>query len=170
MPNPGGWTVVDIAASNPDFSTLVTALKAAGLADTLAGKGPFTVFAPTNEAFAKLPHGTLDALLKDKAKLASILTYHVIGADVLSTDLKNGEKAKTLEGDTVYVTLFGYYFKRIFINHARVIKADVKASNGVIHVIDSVLIPPTHHALAATTPAPKPTQSVVDIAASNPEF
>merc|ERR1719201_3296280 len=166
MPNPGGWTVVDIAASNPDFSTLVTALKAAGLVDTLAGKGPFTVFAPTNEAFAKLPQGTLDALLKDKAKLTSILTYHVLGgAEVLSTDLKNGEEAKTLEGDDVRVTIFGHHHPEVFINHARVIKADVKASNGVIHVLDSVLIPPS-----APAPAPKPTKTIVDIAASNPEF
>merc|ERR1711907_799934 len=121
-------TIVDIAVSDPEFSTLVAALKAADLVGTLSGTGPFTVFAPTNAAFKKLPAGTLESLLKpeNKAKLVGILEYHVLGAQVLSTDLKNGEKAKTLEGDSVTV---GISSAGVKINDARVLKADVKGSN-----------------------------------------
>ncbi len=130
--------IVDIAAANPDFSTLVTAVKAAGLVDTLKGDGPFTVFAPTNEAFKKIPARKLEALLKNKAALTAILTYHVVAGKVMSSDLKNGEKVKTVEGSSILIkTKPG-----VTINHAHVIKADIEASNGVIHVIDSVILPP----------------------------
>lgn len=131
-------TIVDIAVNNKDFSTLVTALKAAGLVDTLAGSGPFTVFAPTNEAFAKIDAATLKAVLADKKKLTEILTYHVVPGKVKSSDLSDGQSAKTVEGDDVNFTIKNGVVK---VNDARVIKADIDASNGVIHVIDSVLMP-----------------------------
>jgi len=133
--------IVGLAAGNENLSTLVTAVKAAGLVETLQGSGPFTVFAPTNEAFAALPAGTLESLLKpeNKAKLVSVLTYHVIGAKVLSTDLSNGQKAKTVEGEDVKVSIGT---KGVMINDAKVVAADVAASNGVVHVIDKVILPP----------------------------
>jgi uncharacterized surface protein with fasciclin (FAS1) repeats len=133
-------TIVDVAASAPQFSTLVAAVKAAGLVDTLSGAGPFTVFAPTNEAFAKLPAGTVDTLLKaeNKNKLRAILLYHVVAGAVKSSDLKDGD-VKTVNGATVKVDLDGSSVK---IDDATVTKADIPASNGVIHVIDTVLIPP----------------------------
>ena len=137
--------IVELAAATPDLSTLVTAVKAGGLVDTLSGTGPFTVFAPTNEAFAKLPKATLDFLLKpeNKAKLVDILTYHVAAGSVHAADLKNGEKIKTVEGKQVEARIFGSGKKSyVFINNARVTTADVDASNGVVHIIDSVLIPP----------------------------
>ena len=143
---PAGKTIVDIAASNPDFSTLVAAVKAAGLADTLSGPGPFTVFAPTNEAFAKLPAGTLDSLLKpaNKQQLAGILTYHVLPATVMAEDVKPGA-VKTVNGATFTVSTEN---GNVILtdgqgNKAKVIKTDIVASNGVIHVIDAVLLPPT---------------------------
>lgn len=134
-------TVVDVAASNPDFSTLVTAIKAAGLVDALNGKGPFTVFAPTNAAFAALPAGTVESLLKpeNKAKLTAILTYHVIPAQIESSALagKTLNSPATLQGGTLAVNgTMG-----VKINNATVTAADMKASNGVIHVIDKVLLP-----------------------------
>lgn len=132
-------TIVDIAAGNPDFSTLVTALKAAGLVDTLQGNGPFTVFAPTNEAFAKLPAGTLDALLADKAKLTAVLTYHVVPAKVLAADVAGLDTAPTVQGSSLAIdTSHG-----VMVGNAHVVKTDIMASNGVIHVIDTVLIPKT---------------------------
>lgn len=133
--------IVGLAAGNEDLSTLVAAVKAAGLVETLQGSGPFTVFAPTNKAFAALPAGTLESLLKpeNKAKLVSILTYHVIGAKVMSTDLSNGQKAKTVEGEDVKVSIGS---KGVMINDAKVVAADVSASNGVVHVIDKVILPP----------------------------
>lgn len=132
-------TVVAIAASNPDFSTLVTAVKAAGLAETLSGPGPFTVFAPTNEAFAKLPAGTVENLLKpeNKAKLAAILTYHVVAGKVMAADVKT-MKAKTVQtGELDIVVKNG----AVTVNGAKVVKTDIVGSNGVIHVIDTVLMP-----------------------------
>jgi len=134
-------TIVDVAASNPDFSTLVTALKAADLVTALQGKGPFTVFAPTNAAFAALPAGTLDSLLKpeNKAKLVSILTYHVIPAKIMSKALvgKKLTSPATLQGGTLAIDgTMG-----VKVNDATVTTADIKASNGVIHVIDKVLLP-----------------------------
>ena len=133
-------TIVDVAVAAGSFKTLVAAVKAAGLADTLSGKGPFTVFAPTDDAFAKLPRGTVDSLLKpeNKQKLRSILLYHVVAGKVKSFDLKDGP-VKTLEGQDVQISLGGTTPK---VSGASVVKADVPASNGVIHVIDTVLLPP----------------------------
>jgi uncharacterized surface protein with fasciclin (FAS1) repeats len=136
--------IVDIAAGNPDFSTLVTAVKAAGLVDTLKSAGPFTVFAPTNKAFAKIPKAKLAAILKDKKTLTAILTYHVVPGKVLAADvvkLKNGSKVKTVQGSTISV----FNKHGVKVNSSNVIKTDIMASNGVIHVIDTVLLPPPSH-------------------------
>ena len=139
-PPPGGKTIVDLAVADRDLSTLVTALKAGGLVGTLSGQGPFTVFAPTNEAFTALPNGVLASLLKPehKKKLDDVLTYHVVAGTVRAEDLKDGEKLKTLEGKELTVRLSG---KDVLINSAKVTTADVNASNGVVHIIDEVLIP-----------------------------
>ncbi|AFY94485.1 fasciclin domain-containing protein [Chamaesiphon minutus] len=136
---PAGKTIVNIASGNKNFSTLVTALKAADLVDTLSGTGPYTVFAPTNAAFAKLPKATLANLLKpaNKAQLQKVLTYHVVSGNVTSKMLKAGPVA-TVQGSNVNVKLQG---KKVTVNNATVILADVKASNGVIHAIDTVLLP-----------------------------
>ena len=138
-------TVVDVAASNADFSTLVTAVKSAGLADTLSGAGPFTVFAPTNEAFGALPAGTVDNLLKpeNSAKLTSVLTYHVVPGKVLSGSLKDGMVVTTVEGQplTVGVGTDGVTLTDASGNKVSVAKADIEAGNGVVHVIDGVLLP-----------------------------
>ncbi|MBM3660688.1 MAG: fasciclin domain-containing protein [Actinobacteria bacterium] len=133
-------TIVDIAASNPNFSTLVAAVQAAGLAPTLSGAGPFTVFAPTNEAFAKIPKADLDAILADKAKLAAILTYHVVPGEVLSTDLKKKQKVETVEGNKVLIKVSKK--KGATIDGAQIVQTDIQGSNGVIHVIDTVILPP----------------------------
>jgi uncharacterized surface protein with fasciclin (FAS1) repeats len=132
-------TIVEVAVGAGSFKTLVAAVKAAGLAEALSGPGPFTVFAPTDDAFAKLPPGTVDTLLKpeNKEKLKAILLYHVVAGKVLSTDLKAGS-VKTLNGEDVTIDLSGGAPK---VNDATVIKADIPASNGVIHVIDTVLLP-----------------------------
>lgn len=132
-------TLVDVASANGSFKTLTAALKAAGLVDTMKEPGPFTVFAPTDAAFAKLSKGTVETLLKpeNKAQLVKILTYHVISGEVLSTTLKSG-KVKTVEGDTVNVLV---QKSGVTINKSKVIAVDVKASNGVIHVLDTVLMP-----------------------------
>lgn len=134
--------IVDLAAGNKNLSTLVAAVKAGGLVDVLKSDGPFTVFAPTDEAFAALPAGTLESLLKpeNKDKLVAILKYHVVSGKVMSTDLKNGMEAATVEGEKVKVTLNS---KGAKINNANVVAADVKASNGVVHVIDQVILPPS---------------------------
>jgi uncharacterized surface protein with fasciclin (FAS1) repeats len=133
-------TVVDIAVGNPDFSTLVAALKAAGLVDTLSGAGPFTVFAPTNAAFAKLPSGTLDNLLKpeNKAQLTAILTYHVVPGKVLAADVVKLTSAKTVQGGEVAISVDASTVK---VDGANVVATDIAGSNGVIHVIDSVILP-----------------------------
>ncbi len=133
-------TVVDIAVGNPDFSTLVAALKAADLVDTLSGPGPFTVFAPTNAAFAKLPAGTLDNLLKpeNKAQLTAILTYHVVGGKVLAADVVKLTSAKTVQGSDVAIAVKDGGVK---VDDANVVSTDIAGSNGVIHVIDSVILP-----------------------------
>ena len=138
---PTGKTIVSIASGNKNFSTLVTALKAADLVDTLSASGPFTVFAPTNAAFAKIPKATLANLLKpeNKEQLKKVLTYHVVSGAVTSNKLKSGRVA-TVEGSNVTVRIRG---KKVRINNANVIMADVKASNGTIHAIDTVLMPPT---------------------------
>ncbi|MBG1264797.1 fasciclin domain-containing protein [Nostoc commune] len=129
--------IVDTAANNGSFNTLVAAIKAAGLVDTLKGPGPFTVFAPTDEAFNKLPAGTVDALLKDIPKLKKILTYHVVSGKVLAADVVKLKSAKTVEGSDVKIDASN----GVKINDATVATADVAADNGVIHVIDTVLIP-----------------------------
>merc|ERR1711959_822333 len=140
-PAPATKTIVDLAVATPDLSTLATALKAGKLVDTLSGAGPFTVFAPTNEAFARLPKHTLDFLLDPKniKELQDVLTYHVASGSVHAKDLKNDEKIKTVEGKSVEAFLFGSH---VYINDAEVVKADIAASNGVVHVINHVLIPP----------------------------
>lgn len=132
-------TVVEIAAGNDDFSTLVAAVKAAGLAETLSGDGPFTVFAPTNEAFAKLPEGTVETLLKpeNKEKLAAVLTYHVVAAKVMAADVKAG-KVATVNGAEATITVED---GAVMIDGAKVVKTDIVGKNGVIHVIDTVIMP-----------------------------
>jgi uncharacterized surface protein with fasciclin (FAS1) repeats len=129
--------IVDTAVGAGQFGTLVTAVKAAGLVDTLKGPGPFTVFAPTDAAFAKLPAGTVDALLKDPAKLRAVLTYHVVAGKVMARDVRTGE-AKTVNGQSVALEAEG---GKVRVNGANVVKADVAATNGVIHAIDSVILP-----------------------------
>jgi uncharacterized surface protein with fasciclin (FAS1) repeats len=129
--------IVDTAVSAGQFNTLAKALTEAGLVDTLKGKGPFTVFAPTDEAFAKLPAGTLEALLKDKAKLTKVLTYHVVAGKVMAADVMKLSEAKTVEGQNVKISTMG----GVMVNDAHVVTADVVASNGVIHVIDKVILP-----------------------------
>jgi uncharacterized surface protein with fasciclin (FAS1) repeats len=129
--------LIDTAKSAGNFNTLVAAIEAAGLTDTLKGKGPFTVFAPTDEAFAKLPAGAVDALLKDKEKLTKILTYHVVPGAVTAKQVKPG-KVTTVEGSKLNVTRNGQGVK---VDNANVVAVDVMASNGVIHVIDTVVMP-----------------------------
>lgn len=134
--------IVELAVGNENLSTLVAAVKAGGLVETLQSAGPFTVFAPTNEAFAALPEGTLEMLLKpeNKDKLVAVLTYHVVGAKVMSTDLSNGQKAATVQGEEVTVSIYG---GKVSISGAEVVAADVAASNGVVHVINKVILPPS---------------------------
>lgn len=129
--------IVDTAKSAGSFNTLVTAVQAAGLVDTLKGPGPFTVFAPTDEAFAKIPKEKLDALLKDKAALTKVLTYHVVPGKVMAKDVKAGA-VKTVQGSNLSVTLKD---GKVGVNNANVVKTDIAADNGVIHVIDSVVMP-----------------------------
>jgi uncharacterized surface protein with fasciclin (FAS1) repeats len=144
-------TVVDIIVNSTEHDTLEAAIIAAELADDLSGPGPFTVFAPTDAAFAALPSGTIETLLSDPTgTLAQILLYHVVGGQALSTDLSNGQTIATLQGQTVEVTINA---DGVFINDAQVIVADITATNGVVHVIDAVLLPP----------APQPTTTVVDV-------
>ncbi|MEO1049716.1 MAG: fasciclin domain-containing protein [Bacteroidota bacterium] len=133
--------IVDLAAGNKNLKTLVAAVKAADLVDVLKGDGPFTVFAPTDAAFAALPAGTLDNLLKpeNKDKLVAILKYHVVSGKVMSTDLSNGQKAATVQGGNIKVSIKS---GKVKINDAQVVAADVKAKNGVVHVIDKVILPP----------------------------
>jgi transforming growth factor-beta-induced protein len=136
----GKKDIVDTAISAGDFNTLVTAVKAADLVETLKSEGPFTVFAPTDEAFAKLPHGTLEDLLKpeNKGKLASILTYHVVSGKVMAADVVNLSHAETVNGQSLSVKTYGSTVK---VDNANVTKTDIKCSNGVIHVIDAVVLP-----------------------------
>ncbi|MBU2944330.1 fasciclin domain-containing protein [Shimia thalassica] len=131
--------IVDTAVGAGSFSTLVAAVQAAGLVDTLKGEGPFTVFAPTDEAFAALPEGTVASLLlpENKDQLVSILTYHVVAGKVMSSDLSNNMMASTVQGSDVKIMTEG----GVTVNGANVITADIKASNGVIHVIDAVILP-----------------------------
>jgi uncharacterized surface protein with fasciclin (FAS1) repeats len=134
--------IVDTAAGNKDFSTLVAAVQAAGLVETLKSKGPFTVFAPTNAAFAKLPAGTVESLLKpeNKATLVKILTYHVVSGKVLAADVVklNGKMVKTVQGSDVSIAVAD---GKVKVNDSNVVATDIETSNGVIHVIDTVLLP-----------------------------
>ena len=132
--------IVDTAADSGSFKTLVAAIKAAGLVETLKGEGPFTVFAPTADAFAKLPSGTIDSLLKpeNKDKLVNILTYHVVPGKVKAKKAAKLDSAKTVNGAEIVIKSTG---ETLTINNSKVIKADLKSSNGIIHVIDAVLIP-----------------------------
>lgn len=130
--------IVDTAVAAGSFKTLAAALQAAGLVETLKGKGPFTVFAPTDEAFAKLPAGTVEALLKDKAKLTQILLYHVVPGNVMAKDVVKLKSAKTAQGTAVKINVSG---GKVMVDNANVVKTDIATSNGVIHVIDSVILP-----------------------------
>ena len=136
--------IVDTAVGAGSFKTLVAAVKAAGLVDTLKGEGPFTVLAPTDEAFAKLPAGTVEGLLKpeNKDKLVAILTYHVIPARAMAADVVklDGKSVKSVEGSLIKVGVEG---KTVMVNNAKVVKADIACTNGVIHVIDTVIMPPS---------------------------
>jgi len=129
--------IVQTAVDNGNFSTLATALQKAGLVDTLKGSGPFTVFAPTDAAFAKIPKDQLDALLADKDKLTKVLTYHVVPGRVMAADVKPGE-VKTVQGSAVTISTYG---GKVKVNDATVTATDVRADNGVIHVIDTVILP-----------------------------
>jgi len=134
--------IVDTAVAAGSFKTLVTAVKAAGLVDTLKSKGPFTVFAPNDDAFAKLPKGTVEGLLKDIPKLKAVLTYHVVAGKVMAADAAKLKTAKTVQGQEIKIDASKWHLhKNPKINDANVIKLDVIADNGVIHVIDKVLIP-----------------------------
>jgi uncharacterized surface protein with fasciclin (FAS1) repeats len=128
--------IVDTAVAAGNFKTLVTAIQAAGLVDTLKGPGPFTVFAPTDAAFAKVPKADLDALLKDKAKLTAVLTYHVVPGKVMAKDVKAGQ-VKTVQGSMLTISTTG----GVMVDNAKVTATDIAASNGVIHVIDTVVMP-----------------------------
>lgn len=129
--------IVETAKSAGSFNTLVAAVQAAGLVDTLKGPGPFTVFAPTDEAFAKIPKAKLDALLKDKAALTKVLTYHVVPGKVMAANVKPGA-VKTVQGSPLMVSTMG---GTVSVDQAKVIKTDVQADNGIIHVIDAVIMP-----------------------------
>ncbi|MGD9141639.1 MAG: fasciclin domain-containing protein [bacterium] len=131
--------IVDIAIKDGRFETLVAAVKAADLVETLKGEGPFTVFAPTDDAFAKLPPGTVEGLLEDVPKLKNILLYHVVAGKVMSSDVVKLDSAKTALGENVMIKVVD---GKVMINDAQVIVPDIEASNGVIHVVDTVILPP----------------------------
>jgi uncharacterized surface protein with fasciclin (FAS1) repeats len=135
---PKSMDIVETAVAAGSFKTLATALQAAGLVEILKGAGPFTVFAPTDEAFAKLPKGTVEALLKDKAMLTKVLTYHVVAGEVPASEVVKLKSATTVQGQDVSIMVMD---GKVMVGNAHVVKADVKASNGVIHVIDTVLMP-----------------------------
>ncbi len=159
-------TIVDIAGSNDSFKTLTAALKAAGLTEALSGKGPFTVFAPTDAAFAALPKGVVEMLLKpeNKAKLVKLLSYHVVSGNLLAADLKTSN-VKSLQGSDIKVKVGK---TGVMVNNAMVVTADVKASNGVIHAIDKVLMPPESR--TAKPGATKPHTTKPDAAKTKPAY
>ena len=165
-------TIVDIAAADDRFETLVAAVTAADLAGTLSGDGPFTVFAPTDDAFDALPEGTVEGLLEDIPALTEVLTYHVVSGDVRAADVVTLNAATTLQGDAVDIRVEG---DNVFLNEAQVIITDIEASNGVIHVIDAVLLPPADET-PQPTPTPNPTEtpmpdpSIVEIAVGDGRF
>jgi uncharacterized surface protein with fasciclin (FAS1) repeats len=132
-------TIVDVASAAGGFTTLLAAAEAAGLVETLMGDGPFTVFAPTDEAFAALPEGTLDSLLADPEALKQILLYHVVSGSVLAADVVGLDTATSVEGSEIDITVDG---DKVMVNDANVVATDIMASNGVIHVIDKVILPP----------------------------
>jgi uncharacterized surface protein with fasciclin (FAS1) repeats len=136
--SPSEKNIVETAVEAGSFNTLVTAVKTAGLVETLSGPGPFTVFAPTDDAFAKLPEGTIPALLENKDKLTSILTYHVVPGKVMASDVVNLDSAKTVNGQSLTITVKD---GKVMVDGATVIKTDIVCSNGVIHVIDAVVLP-----------------------------
>lgn len=134
--------IVETAIEAGSFKTLVKAVQAAGLVDTLSGKGPLTVFAPTDDAFAKLPAGTVEELLKDQKKLTSILTYHVVPGKVMSSDVVKLKSAKTVQGQEIKIDAVKWHLHRnVKVNGANVVKTDIECTNGVIHVIDKVILP-----------------------------
>lgn len=130
--------IVEIASGNESFKTLVQAVTAAGLVDTLSGEGPFTVFAPTDEAFAKLPEGTLETLLANPEQLTKVLTYHVVSGKVMAEDVVKLTKATTVQGQDVAITVEG---ETVMVNDSKVTTTDIEGTNGVIHIIDTVLLP-----------------------------
>ena len=134
--------IVDTAVAAGNFNTLVTAVKAAGLVDTLKSKGPFTVFAPTDDAFAKLPEGTVEGLLKDVPKLKAVLTYHVVSGKVMAAEVSKMKTVKTVQGQELKIDAAKWHLhKNIKVNDANIVKPDLVVDNGVCHVIDKVLIP-----------------------------
>ncbi len=159
--------IVDTAVAAGQFTTLVTAVQAAGLVDALKGAGPFTVFAPTDEAFAKLPAGTIEALLADPATLQSILLYHVVPGKVMAADVSDGLTADTLQAEPVTFRVADGVAK---INDATIVATDVEASNGVIHVIDSVILPPSLQSSSAEAPPAAAAGDIVDTAAAAGQF
>ena len=164
-------TIVDIAVNDGRFTTLVTALQAADLVDTLNGEGPFTVFAPTDDAFAALPDGTLDSLLADIPSLQSVLTYHVVPGKVMAADVVNLESADTVQGEPISISVQD---GNVMVNNANVIITDIEASNGVIHVIDAVILPPSMTAASEEEMMDdammEDTPDVVDIAVNDGRF
>lgn len=167
---PAQKDIVDTAVAAGSFKTLVTAVKAAGLVETLKGKGPFTVFAPTDDAFAKLPEGTIASLLKpeNKDQLVSILTYHVVPGAVKAADVVKLNSAKTVQGQSVAISTEG----GVRINDANVVKTDIECANGIIHVIDSVILPGEEEAVeeAPAPPAPPQQNDIVDTAVNAGSF
>ncbi len=133
--------IIDTALGMPNLSTLCAAVSAAGLVDTLKNPGPFTVFAPTDEAFARLPKGTVDNLLKDIPRLKTILTYHVIAGKVLADDIAHMKTAKTVEGEDIRIDAKAWHLHRVKVNDAEIIESDILADNGIIHLINRVLMP-----------------------------
>ena len=135
-------SIVETAIEAGSFKTLVKAVQAAGLVKTLSGKGTFTVFAPTDDAFTKLPAGTVEGLLKDKEKLASILTYHVVPGKVMSSEVVKLKSAKTVQGQEIKIDAAKWHLHRnVKVNGANIVKTDIECTNGVIHVIDKVILP-----------------------------
>jgi uncharacterized surface protein with fasciclin (FAS1) repeats len=159
--------IVAIAAGNEDFSTLVTALDAAGLVETLQGEGPFTVFAPTDDAFAKLPEGTLEALLADIPTLQGILLYHVVPGNVMAADVVQLDSANTAEGNSVAIRVED---GKVYVNDAEVVVTDIEATNGVIHVIDTVILPPAEEQMEPEMAPEMQEMDIVDTAVANGNF
>ncbi|MCX6674898.1 MAG: fasciclin domain-containing protein [Methanothrix sp.] len=158
--------IVDTAIAAGNFKTLTEAVTAAGLVETLSSPGPFTVFAPTDEAFAKVPKGVLEALMANKTLLTAVLTYHVVPGAVMSSDLKDGMSVKTVEGSDVKIAISP---AGVMVNNAKVIQPDIKASNGVIHAIDSVILPPAAAKVVAAVGSAAAVAGKVEAAAKKVE-